>query len=48
MNGLERVFSTGHQFYDVIFYDTKAGEYYNRSTDLYLSLEEVKAYGIPV
>jgi hypothetical protein len=47
MNGLERVFSEGHQFYNVIFYDVLEGQYYNKSSDLYLSLEEVKSYGIP-
>lgn len=45
-DGLERVFSKGHQYYDRIFYDTKEGSYYDRHTDLYLSLDDVRAFGI--
>jgi hypothetical protein len=46
MDGLERVFSKGHQFHDRIFYDTKEGSYYDLSCDLYISLEEARAFGI--
>jgi len=46
-DGLEYVFSTGHELHEVIFYDPSVGQYYNRSTDLYLTLEETKAFGMP-
>ena len=45
-NGLERVFSVGHQYHDRIFYDPKEGSYYDQATDLYLSLDEARAYGV--
>lgn len=45
--GLERIFSEGHQYHDRIFYDRLAGQYYDQYTDLYLSLEELKGFGIP-
>lgn len=48
MNGLERVFCENHQYADRIFYDTTAGQYYDRASDLYLTLNEVAAYGLPV
>ena len=48
MDGLERVFSAGHQYYDRIFYDVKEGEYYDRCSDLYITLEQVKTFGMPV
>jgi hypothetical protein len=47
MAGLERVFPKGHRYYDRLFYDTKEGMYYDLNTDLYLSTEEAKAFGIP-
>lgn len=40
MNGLERVFSPAHPFYDRIFYDRVEGKYYDRATDIYITLEE--------
>lgn len=46
MNGLETVFSSGHQYHDRIFYDVKEGQYYDRHTDLYLTLDEAKSFGI--
>ena len=46
MNGLERVFSKGHQYYDRVFYDVRDGQYYDRVTDLYLTLEEAHAFGV--
>jgi hypothetical protein len=46
MNGLERVFSKGHQYHDRVFYDAREGQYYDRGTDLYLTLEEAHAFGV--
>lgn len=46
MDGLERVFSPGHELHDRIFYDVKAGEYYDRGSDLYLTLDEARAFGV--
>ena len=43
---LEQVFSKGHQYYGRIFYDTTEGQYYDRATDLFLSLDEVRSFGI--
>jgi len=48
MQGLERVFSVGHQYYDRIFYDSAEGQYYDKAADMYLTLEEAKSFGIPV
>lgn len=48
MNGLERVFPKGHQFYDRIWYDPKEGKYYDRNCDFYLELEEMKRFGLPL
>lgn len=45
-DGLEQVFSEGHEFHSRIFYDRHAGQYYDRGTDLYLTLEEAQAFGI--
>ncbi len=45
-DGLERVFGKGHQFHDRIFYDRFEGKYYDRWTDLFLSLEEAHAFGV--
>ena len=45
---LEIVFSAGHRFYDVIFYDSLKGSYYNKSTDLSLSDQELAKYGLGV
>mgnify|MGYP000926004384 CR=1 FL=1 len=44
----ERVFPEGHQYHDRIWYDYQEGSYYDRSTDMFLTLEEVKAFGLPV
>ena len=43
---LETVFSPGHQYHTRVFYDRVEGQYYDRSTDLYLSLDEARAMGI--
>lgn len=46
MDGLERVFSKGHELHDRIFYDVREGQYYDRGSDLYLTLAEAQAFGI--
>ena len=46
MNDLERVFPEDHPYYDRIFYDPKAGEYYDRNTDLYIDVDDLQAVGI--
>ena len=46
MDGLERVFSKGHQFYNRIFYDVKEGSYYDLSCDIFISLEEARSFGV--
>ena len=40
------MFSKGHQYYDRVFYDSREGQYYDRATDLYLTLEEAHAFGV--
>ena len=45
---LEHVFSVGHPNRTRIFYDRAEGQYYDAATDLYLTLEEVRAFGLPV
>lgn len=47
-SGLERVFSAGHEHHDRIFYDRKQGSYYDRASDMFITLEQVKAFGLPV
>ncbi len=42
---LEAVFPPGNQWHDRIFYDTVEGKYYDKYSDVYLSLEEMKAFG---
>ena len=42
--GLERVFSEGHELYDRIVYDIQEGAYYDKTTDIYLTLEEAAAF----
>ena len=32
--------------YDRVFYDSREGQYYNRATDLYLTLKEAHAFGV--
>lgn len=44
---LEPVFSSGHQFHDRLFYDPREGAYYDKATDLYLTLAEAQAFGLP-
>ena len=44
--GLETVFSAGHQHHTRIYYDPKEGSYYDRATDLYLTLDEALAFGV--
>ena len=46
MDDLEVVFSPGNQWHDRIFWDRKAGQYYDKYTDIYLSLDELPAYGL--
>ena len=46
MDGLERVLSKGHENYDRLFYDTREGEYYDKCTDLFLTLEEAYSLGL--
>ena len=46
MENLERIFSPMSQWYDRIFYDTKEGKYYDKYIDMYLSYEELSAYGL--
>lgn len=46
MDGLEHVFSEENQFYDRIFWEESTKQYYDRYTDIYLSLEDVKAFGL--
>lgn len=46
--GLEEVFSVGHQYHGRIVYDRTEGQYYDKHTDIYLTLAEVKAFGLPV
>lgn len=48
MDGLERIFSVGHEYHDRIFYDAVEGSYYDRHTDLFISLETAKLFGLPV
>lgn len=45
-NHLEIIFSEGHHLYDKIFYDSAEGKYYNRETDLFLSENELGAFGL--
>jgi len=45
-NNLEIIFSEGHHLYDVIFYDSKEGQYYNRETDYFLTENELPAFGL--
>ena len=48
MDGLERVFSPGHRYYNVLFYDKKEGKYYDLSIDMYLELSDLPRYGISI
>lgn len=44
-DGLEYVFPQGNQWRNRIFYDPKVGEYYDRGGDMYLTLEQMGAFG---
>lgn len=44
---LETVFSPGHQYHDRIVYDRSEGQYYDKYTDLYLTLEQARSFGLP-
>ncbi len=46
-NDLETVFSEGHPHHYRIFYDAKEGKYYDAHCDLYITLSEAKAFGLP-
>ncbi len=48
MDGLEQVFSVGHEYHGRIFYDAKEGSHYDLATDLYITLEQAKSFGLPV
>lgn len=41
MNDLEHVFPKGH-----IYYDRHEGQYYDRWTDLHVTLADVAAFGV--
>lgn len=45
--GLESVFPRGHRYADRLYYDPKEGAYYDAHSDLYLSLEDARAFGLP-
>lgn len=46
--GLEPVFSPGHPYHTRLYYDPKEGSYYDRATDLYLTLTDAtQAFGLP-
>lgn len=47
MYDLEHVFSRNHQYYDRVFYDYREGKYYDRACDVYLTLDQAHAFGIP-
>ncbi len=47
MDTLETVFSVGHELHDRIVYDRAEGQYYDRHTDLYLTLEDMRSFGFP-
>lgn len=42
-NGLETVFHKLHEFRNRIFYDPKNGSYYDRNSDVYISVNEFLA-----
>jgi hypothetical protein len=44
---LEAVFSEHHQYHTRIFYDAKEGKYYDRHSDIYLTLEQAYTFGLP-
>lgn len=44
---LERVFPEGHRYYDVLWYDYQAGQYYDRAKDMFVPYEDLKGYGMP-
>ena len=46
MSGLEQVFANGHEYATRIFYDAVEGQYYDRATDLYLTLQEAASFGV--
>lgn len=43
---LEEVFSKENQWYGRIVYDRNEGAYYDRFSDVYLNLSELKSYGL--
>ena len=48
MNGLERVFPIGHRYHYRLFYDPREGSYYDKSTDMFITLQEAATFGLPV
>ena len=46
-SGCERVFPTGHQYGERLFWDVSAKEFYDRETDLYVSGSELEKFGLP-
>lgn len=47
-SGLEWVFSEGHRYRERIFYDPREGAYYDRWTDMFLTVEEARGFGLGV
>jgi len=45
--GLEEVYPAGHYLHGRIFYDRMEGSYYDRGSDLYLTLADMRAFGFP-
>jgi hypothetical protein len=45
MSGLQQVFPADHTLAHIL-YDPAEGCYYDRTTDLYLTRDEEKAYGL--
>lgn len=44
---LETVFSEGHELHNRIYYDNREGSYYDRYSDIFITLDEARAFGIP-
>lgn len=46
MSDYDEPISESHEMYGRIVYDRRAGQYYDKHTDLYLSYEDAKEYGL--
>lgn len=44
MNDLEVIFPETSQWHDRIYYDRKEGKYYDRYSDIYITVEEFQTY----